>query len=96
MKKSRLSDVIYCHDLCIEACYFYKKKIEAEAQGQFILNTLKYTSLLLQLDMASQMQIKKDNWNEAVKLIHDIEEQTRDLKCDIESAYDQDIEVCDM
>lgn len=46
--------------------------------------------------MASEMQIKKDNWNDAIRLIHDIEEQTRDLKHDIESAYDQDIEVRDM
>lgn len=35
LKKSRLSDVIYCHDLCVEACYFYKERIEAEARGQF-------------------------------------------------------------
>ena len=46
--------------------------------------------------MASEMQIKKDIWNDTIKLIHDMEEQTRVLKYNIEDAYDQDIEVCDI
>lgn len=39
------------------------------------------------------MQTKRETWNEAISIIHYLEEQTKLLKGVIEFAYDDDIKV---